>query len=115
MTCEGVRRIYEGVASGRSSSGSAPERHKVTKRRGLIDADGRAIQWLYCERKELPGSGDRAIDMATDGNMVVLPSICGAVGAAGFGGKESKVLGGRVSLSYRRGVRRVKKRAMPRE
>ena len=56
-------------------------------------ADGRAIQWLYCERKELPGSGDRAIDMATDGNMVVLPSICGAVGAAGFGGKESKVFG----------------------
>ena len=29
--------------------GSAPERHEVTKRRGLIDADGSAIQWLYCE------------------------------------------------------------------
>ena len=39
--------------------GSAPERHEVTKRRGLIDADGSAIQWLYCERKELPGSGPR--------------------------------------------------------
>ena len=115
MTCEGVRRIYEGVASGRSSSGSAPERHKVTKRRGLIDADGRAIQWLYCERKELPGIGDRAIDAATTATSWCCRDLWyGAVGA-GFGGKESKVLGGRVSLSYRRGVRRVKKRATHRE
>jgi hypothetical protein len=45
--------------------GSALERPGVTKGQGLIDADRRAIQWLYCEGKKLPGSGDRAIDTAT--------------------------------------------------